>query len=281
MNDEATYGPELHRLGFGDAVEADLLTDYKVVVLAVDEKYVAENFQHAMAISGEIALGDAAKLLGCWNGLVKHFVDPADGAADPAPMLRAVAFAKDIRASKQAAASFPVLVERAITGDPARPEVGGRGSRDLPLAGCARPGRSSRQRDPGQRRSGDPCRRFRGRPTGSRRPTAGRGCRSRWCRESRELVADLLCHLPVSGDADDADAGPGLCVAIESVADGLPDQLGSRGVVGRSTLATGRSEFIGTKTMDSWGHVAGLPAATPDRGRRPMTVAPGESWLVA
>ena len=64
MNDEATYGPELHRLGFGDAVEADLLTDYKVLVLAVDEKYVAENFQHAMATSGEIALGDAAKLLG-------------------------------------------------------------------------------------------------------------------------------------------------------------------------------------------------------------------------
>lgn len=126
MNDEATYGPELHRLGFGDAVEADLLTDYKVVVLAVDEKYVAENFQHAMATSGEIALNDAAKLLGCWNGLAKHFVDPADGEADPAPMLRAVAFAKDIRASKQATASFPVLVERAISGDPSRPEVGGR-----------------------------------------------------------------------------------------------------------------------------------------------------------
>ena len=37
MNDEAIYGPELHRLGFGDAVDADLLTDYKVLVLAVDE----------------------------------------------------------------------------------------------------------------------------------------------------------------------------------------------------------------------------------------------------
>ena len=51
MDDEAIYGPELHRLGFGDAVEADLLTDYKVLVLAVDEKYVAENFQTAMATS--------------------------------------------------------------------------------------------------------------------------------------------------------------------------------------------------------------------------------------
>ena len=31
-----------------------LLTDYKVLVLAVDEKYVAENFQQAMANTGEI-----------------------------------------------------------------------------------------------------------------------------------------------------------------------------------------------------------------------------------
>ncbi|GAA2146440.1 DEAD/DEAH box helicase [Nocardioides koreensis] len=118
MSDEAVFGPELHRLGFGDAVEADLLTDYKVLVLAVDEKYVAENFQHAMATSGEIALGDAAKLLGCWNGLAKHFIDPGESETDPTPMRRAVAFAKDIRASKQASESFPALVDRAVDGDP-------------------------------------------------------------------------------------------------------------------------------------------------------------------
>jgi len=124
MNDETVYGPELHRLGFGDAVDADLLTDYKVLVLAVDESYVAENFQSEMAVSGEIALGDAAKLIGCWNGLAKNFGDPH--GTDPggaAPMRRAVAFAKDIRASKQAAASFPVLVDRAIDGDPGLPRA--------------------------------------------------------------------------------------------------------------------------------------------------------------
>ena len=117
MGDETTYGPELHRLGFGDAVEADLLTDYKVLVLAVDEEYVAENFQTAMATSGEIALGDAAKLIGCWNGLAKHYGSAAndeDRPADWHPMKTAVAFAKDIKTSKTAAASFPVLVERAL-----------------------------------------------------------------------------------------------------------------------------------------------------------------------
>ena len=41
MDDEALYGPEFHRLGFGEAVERGLLTDYKVLVLAVDEESVA------------------------------------------------------------------------------------------------------------------------------------------------------------------------------------------------------------------------------------------------
>ena len=116
MNDERLYGPEFHRLGFGDAVEADLLTDYKVLVLAVDEQYVADNFQNAMATGGEIALNDAAKLVGCWNGLAKHYnsVDQEAEHSRMKPMKTAVAFAKDIKASKGAAQSFPVIVDRAL-----------------------------------------------------------------------------------------------------------------------------------------------------------------------
>ncbi len=115
MGDVEVFGPELHRLGFGQAVEADLLTDYKVLVLAVDEKYVAENFQQAMANSGEIQLDQAAKLIGCWNGLAKNF-GPETGAptaGDRAPMRTAVAFAQHIKASKAAAAAFPDLADRA------------------------------------------------------------------------------------------------------------------------------------------------------------------------
>ena len=58
--------------------------------LAVYEKYVAENFQQAMANTGEIQLDQAAKLIGCWNGLAKNFgPQAADGeapVADKAPM---------------------------------------------------------------------------------------------------------------------------------------------------------------------------------------------------
>jgi predicted helicase len=49
MDDEALFGTELHRLGFGEAVTRGLLTDYKVLVLAVDEKDVSRTFQTQLA----------------------------------------------------------------------------------------------------------------------------------------------------------------------------------------------------------------------------------------
>jgi predicted helicase len=38
MDDESTFGPVLHRLTFGDAIERDLLSDYQVVVVGVDNE---------------------------------------------------------------------------------------------------------------------------------------------------------------------------------------------------------------------------------------------------
>lgn len=119
MDDESLYGPVLHRLGFGEAVEKDLLTDYKVLVLKVDESFVAESFQSELAQSGEIRLEDAAKLIGCWNGLAKRFGDAAtaddlDGD-DLTPMKTAVAFAANIKASKAAREAFPSIVDRLIS----------------------------------------------------------------------------------------------------------------------------------------------------------------------
>ena len=111
MDDEAIYGPVLHRLGFGAAVSQGLLTDYKVVVLAVPEDQITPLFQQS-AEYGELKLPDLAKLAGCWNALAKRkngYSDQQYGA-DPRPMRRAVAFAKDIKTSKQVAREFPLLV---------------------------------------------------------------------------------------------------------------------------------------------------------------------------
>ncbi|SMC38963.1 DEAD/DEAH box helicase [Janibacter indicus] len=121
MDDEAVFGPVFHRLGFGEAVERDLLTDYKVLVLTVDEDYVARNFQTEMAAAGELPLGDAAKIIGCWNGLAKQFGDIDDderALVGVQPMRRAVAFSHSIKASKSITNAFPDIVERHISAEP-------------------------------------------------------------------------------------------------------------------------------------------------------------------
>lgn len=125
MADENTFGKEFHRLGFGDAVESNLLTDYKVLVLAVDENYVAKHFQAQWG--SEIPLDDIAKLVGCWNGLDKHFKETDEAISDWRPMKTAVAFARDIASSIAAATVFPEVsnkINNAISeGDGRRPLV--------------------------------------------------------------------------------------------------------------------------------------------------------------
>ncbi|AWB84180.1 DEAD/DEAH box helicase [Corynebacterium liangguodongii] len=111
MDDEAIFGPEFHRLGFGEAVEAGLLTDYKVLVMTVDEDIAADTLARG---DQEINLSLASAMIGAWNGLAKRsgkeqgtksgFEHGAD------PMRRSVAFAKDIKTSKQIAETYPALI---------------------------------------------------------------------------------------------------------------------------------------------------------------------------
>ena len=111
MDDEALFGPEFHRLGFGEAVERNLLSDYKVMILVVEGDAIATHLQTALANDDhELSLDDAAKIVGCWNGLAKRTTDH-DFGLNPAPMQRAVAFCRDIRASKGFAAAFPEVVD--------------------------------------------------------------------------------------------------------------------------------------------------------------------------
>lgn len=114
MDDVAVFGPVFHRLGFGEAVERDLLTDYKVMVLIVGEEQMAAPLQHYLAHEdNEIPLDDAAKIIGCWNGLAKR-TKGADGfPADAVPMKRAVAFLQNIKSSQRVADAFPEMVEAA------------------------------------------------------------------------------------------------------------------------------------------------------------------------
>jgi predicted helicase len=113
MDDLDTFGPEFHRLSFGEAVDRGLLTDYKVLVLTVDDSVMAGKLQGSLATDGELNLDDASKIVGCWNGLAKRAGTAPDGSSfspGEIPMRRAVAFAKDIKSSKQVAEMFPQVV---------------------------------------------------------------------------------------------------------------------------------------------------------------------------
>ncbi len=112
MDDESLYGPVFHHLGFGQAVEAGLLSDYKVVVLMVDEAWVNEVAHGPIADQGlELILADAARLAGIWRGLSKQSEDPSDFGADSQPMRRAVAFSTTIAYSRRVAGGLPKVVD--------------------------------------------------------------------------------------------------------------------------------------------------------------------------
>ncbi|WP_349236169.1 type ISP restriction/modification enzyme [Cryobacterium sp. BB307] len=115
MNDTGLYGEEFHRLSFGEAVSMGRLTDYKVLILAVDETYVSKRFQRLLAdADNELQLEDAAKIVGCWNGLSKRSLTQDEFALDPEPMKRAVAFARNIKESKKIAELFERVVDAEI-----------------------------------------------------------------------------------------------------------------------------------------------------------------------
>lgn len=110
MDDEEIYGTEFYRLGFSESVALGLLSDYKVIVLAVDENYVSRTLQNLITThDSELILEDAVKIMGCLNGLSKRTVFEGEEdyfANDPAPMKRAVAFNSSIAASKKFVSLF-------------------------------------------------------------------------------------------------------------------------------------------------------------------------------
>jgi predicted helicase len=109
MDDEAIYGKTLLTRNFGWAVQNQLLTDYKVIVLAVDEGSVSASVQKRLSDeNNELQLDDVTKIVGCYKALTKLDVrSELDG--DPHPMRRALAFCKSIKASKLVTAEFDAV----------------------------------------------------------------------------------------------------------------------------------------------------------------------------
>ena len=100
MDDPKLYGEVLVYYGFGWAVKNGLLSDYQVVVLALDEEQVSRSVQHALSADNELHLDEAVKILGSYKALLKQSIDPDDFADDDKPVRRAMAFSNTIKQSK-------------------------------------------------------------------------------------------------------------------------------------------------------------------------------------
>lgn len=115
MDDVSLYGEVLFQRGFSWAVRNGLLTDYKVVVLAVDEAVVSAGVQNRLADEhSELVLDDATKIIGCYKALTKEDLKQ-DVTADPLPMKRALAFCKDIKSSKLITDEFAKVLDEYLT----------------------------------------------------------------------------------------------------------------------------------------------------------------------
>ncbi len=104
MDDEKIYGAEFYRIGFGEAVERDLLSDYKVLVLTVNESDVPISIQKMLADEyAEIESDDLSKIFGSINALSKKILGDEGiiETVDPSPMIRSVAFTNTIKNSKK------------------------------------------------------------------------------------------------------------------------------------------------------------------------------------
>ena len=123
MDDARLYGLELYVLSFSEAVQRDLLVDYKVIVLAMDEAHISQRLQTLLADENkQLRVDDAAKIVGCWKALSKVGLRGDTEGSDVQIMQRAVAFCQVIEhnpgksrthkvSSKHIAAMFQPVVE--------------------------------------------------------------------------------------------------------------------------------------------------------------------------
>jgi len=108
MEDEDIFGPVLYEIGFGSAVERELLSDYKVIVLEIPGDAVAEEASMIME-KHDISLDEAGKLTGCYRAIAK--VDESEFGDDTNPMKRVIAYCRKISISQKVAEVFPDLVK--------------------------------------------------------------------------------------------------------------------------------------------------------------------------
>ncbi len=104
MSDETVYGPQFHRLRFKTAVDAGKLSDYRVIVLGVDQSRVTPGLRTRLEGLAEgdqkstPTLNDITRVLGV--SLAINGLSEGKGVERPGRLARTMAYANSIKRSK-------------------------------------------------------------------------------------------------------------------------------------------------------------------------------------
>ena len=75
MNDEKSFGKRFHTLTFGEAIKRDLLTDYRVLIVGVDNERIKEWIENRRLVATDTGLATDARSLAGQIGLLKAIKD--------------------------------------------------------------------------------------------------------------------------------------------------------------------------------------------------------------
>ena len=103
MDDEAVFGPVLHRLTFGEGIERDLLSDYQVVVVGVDDETYRSYAERGEFVSTDGRKVTDARTLAGQIGLAKT-IRKYD-------LRRVISFHGRVKAAREFSAEMPDVIE--------------------------------------------------------------------------------------------------------------------------------------------------------------------------
>ncbi|MGW0327774.1 Helicase associated domain protein [Nocardia sp. NPDC003183] len=103
MDDRETFGPVFHRLGFAEAIDNELLTDYRVVVIGADDNTYREWADQGRVVTTDGATVSNARILAGQVGLAK--------AMHRYNLRRTISFHSRVRGAKEFAAGLPAVID--------------------------------------------------------------------------------------------------------------------------------------------------------------------------
>ncbi len=103
MDDAAKFGPVFHRLSFGEAIERDLLTDYQVAIVGVDDATYREWAKRGALVTRDGKQVDSAATLAGQIGLAK--------AMRKYDLRRVISFHSRVKRAREFATSMPEVID--------------------------------------------------------------------------------------------------------------------------------------------------------------------------